>query len=91
MVGEQNLEGKETFSIFDPMDCSQPGSSVYGIFQARILQRVAISSSRGDHPNPGIKFWSLALQTDSLMLVPSGKACIHYSKTLKMPRPEGVG
>ena len=29
------------------MDCSPPGSSVHGIFQARILERVAISSSRG--------------------------------------------
>ena len=31
----------------NPMDCSQPGSSVHGIFQARILEWVAISSSRG--------------------------------------------
>ena len=31
-----------------------PGSSVLGIFQARILEWVAISSS-GDLPNPGIK------------------------------------
>ena len=29
------------------MDCSPPGSSVHGIFQARILQWVAISFSRG--------------------------------------------
>ena len=29
------------------MDCSLPGSSVHGIFQARILESVAISSSRG--------------------------------------------
>ena len=29
------------------MDCSPPGSSVHGIFQARILEWVAISSSRG--------------------------------------------
>ena len=29
------------------MDCSLPGSSVHGIFQARILEWVAISSSRG--------------------------------------------
>ena len=29
------------------MDCSPPGSSVHGILQARILQWVAISSSRG--------------------------------------------
>ena len=31
----------------DPMDCSPPGSSVHGIFQARILEWVAFSSSRG--------------------------------------------
>ena len=31
----------------DPMDCSLPGSSVHGIYQARILERVAISFSRG--------------------------------------------
>ena len=31
----------------DPMDGSPPGFSVQGILQARILERVAISSSRG--------------------------------------------
>ena len=31
----------------DPMDCSPPGSSVHGILQARILEWVAISFSRG--------------------------------------------
>ena len=31
----------------DSIDCSSPGSSVHGILQARILQWVAISSSRG--------------------------------------------
>ena len=30
----------------DPMDCSQPGSSIHGIFQARILEWVATSFSR---------------------------------------------
>ena len=30
-----------------PMDCSPPGSSVHGIPQARILERVSISFSRG--------------------------------------------
>ena len=34
-------------TLFDPMDCSQPGSSLHGISQARILEWVAISSSRG--------------------------------------------
>ena len=32
--------------LCDPMDCSPLGSSVHGIFQARILEWVAISSSR---------------------------------------------
>ena len=34
-------------TLCDPMDCSPPGSSVHEIFQARILQWVAISFSRG--------------------------------------------
>ena len=40
--------------LCDPMDCSLPGSSVHGIFQARILEQVVISSS-GDRPDPGVK------------------------------------
>ena len=32
-------------TVCDPMDCSLPGSSVHGIFQARILEWVAISFS----------------------------------------------
>ena len=35
------------------MDCNPPGSSVYGIFQAKILEWVAISSSRGIFPTQG--------------------------------------
>ena len=34
-------------TLCDPMDLSLPGSSVYGIFQARVLKWVAISFSRG--------------------------------------------
>ena len=34
-------------TLYDPMDCSLPGSSVHGISQAKILEWVAISSSRG--------------------------------------------
>ena len=30
-------------TLSDPMDCSLPGSSVHGIFQARVLEWVAIS------------------------------------------------
>ena len=34
-------------TLCDPVDCSLPDFSVHGIFQARILERVAISHSRG--------------------------------------------
>ena len=34
-------------TLCDPMDCSLLGSSVHGIFQARVLEWVAISFSRG--------------------------------------------
>ena len=34
-------------ALCGPMDCSPPGSFGHGLFQARILERVAISSSRG--------------------------------------------
>ena len=37
-------------TLCDPMDCSLPGSSVHGIFQARVLEWVAISFSRGSSP-----------------------------------------
>ena len=33
-------------TLCDPMDCSPPGSSIHGIFQARILKWVVISFSR---------------------------------------------
>ena len=34
-------------TLCDPMDCSLPGSSIHEIFQARVLEWVAISFSRG--------------------------------------------
>ena len=34
-------------TLCDPMDCSLPGSSVHGILQARILEWIVISFSRG--------------------------------------------
>ena len=40
-------------TLWDPMDCSLPGSPVHGIFQARILKWVVISFSRGIFPIQG--------------------------------------
>ena len=37
-------------TLCDPMGCSPPGSSVCGMLQARILEWVAMPSSRGSSP-----------------------------------------
>ena len=41
------LEYSVVFDSVDPMDCSPAGSSASGIFQARILEWVAVSFSWG--------------------------------------------
>ena len=41
--------GQSCLTLSDPMNCSQPGSSVHGMSQARILEWVAISSSKGSN------------------------------------------
>ena len=51
-------------TLCDPMHCSQPGSSVHGILQARLQEWAVIHFSR-DLPNPGIEPKSPALQVDS--------------------------
>ena len=55
-----------------PMDCSPPGSSVHGIVQARLVEWVAISFSRGIFPTQDVP-WPPALQADSLPSESTGK------------------
>ena len=43
-------------TLCNPMDCSPPGSPVHGIFQARIMEWVAISFSRRSGIAP-FMFW----------------------------------
>ena len=60
--------------LCDPMDHSSAGSSVHGILKARILEWVAMPSSR-DLPDPGIVPESpvtQALKVDSLPLSHQG-------------------
>ena len=59
-------------SLHDPMDCGLPGSSVHGIFQARILEWAAIPFSR-DLPSPGNEPRSPALKADPLPSEPPRK------------------
>ena len=62
-------------ALCSPMDCSLPGSCVHGIFQARILEWVAIHSP-GNLPNPEIKLASPespALAVEFFTTEPPGK------------------
>ena len=43
---EEEVKSNSHMTLCNPMDSSPPGSSVHGIFQARILEWVAISYSR---------------------------------------------
>ena len=47
MQSESESEVSQSYpTLCDPMDCSLSGSSVHGIFQARVLEWIAISFSR---------------------------------------------
>ena len=61
----------------DPMDCSPPGSSIHGIFQARVLKWVAIAFSRllssmWNLPRPRISYVSPTLASGFLTTEPPG-------------------
>ena len=66
-------------TLCDPMDCSPPGSTAHGIFQAIIYWSGGPFPSLGDLPDPGIEPKSPAAPalagrfTDSLPLAPAGK------------------
>ena len=77
-------------TLCDPMDCSLPSSSVHGILQPRILERVAGPSS-GDLPDSGMESVSLLSnlhwQAGSLPLVSPGKPWIGGGTNMK----QGLG
>ena len=71
--------------LCDTMDCSLPGSSAYGIFQARIPERVGHFLLQGIFPtqgsNPRLLYW----QVDSLplsYLVKKGVNCQASTKIM---------
>ena len=49
-VKSKNEVAQLCLTLSDPMDCSPPGSSVHGIFQARVLEWVAIAFSGVEMP-----------------------------------------
>ena len=68
-------------TLCDPMDCRLPGSTIHGIFQARVLEWVAISFSRGSS-QPRIEPRSPALEADALPSELPGKPVICISEVI---------
>ena len=71
-------------TLCNPVDCSLPGSSLHGILQARVLEWVAISFSRGSS-QPGNQTGVSALQADSLPIELSGK-CQWFVMSIQINR-----
>ena len=70
-------------TLSDPMDCSLAGSSVHGIFQARVLEWVAIAFSNDVYANGS------QIHSPALVLKPA-----HYVKKLTSlfsTRLQGMG
>ena len=78
LITSQHFSGFCHVPLFhDPMDCSLPGSSVHGILPAKILEGVAISSSRGSSwPRHLTRiFCSSCLGSGFFTTEPHGKPC----------------
>ena len=70
-------------TLCNPMNYSSPGFSVHGILQARILEWVAVPSSRGSSQqglNPALRHL-LHWQVGSLPPAPPGKSKGHSNYT----------
>ena len=86
-VSTKSLQSCPT--LCDPIDGSPPGSPVPGILQAKTLEWVAISSSRGSS-HPGINLRLLHWQEDSLPSESPGKpemgitVLIFHNRTLRL-------
>ena len=66
-------------TLCHPIDCSMPGSSMWGFSRQEYWRGLPCPLPR-DLPNPGIKLRSPTLQADSLLSEPPGK-----------PKNTGVG
>ena len=65
-------------TLSDPLDCSLPGSSVHGIFQARVLEWVAIAFSsvhlEVTYKRLGLPWWLRAFQVALVVKNPPANA-----------------
>ena len=77
-------------TLHNPRDCSRPGSSVHGIFQARVLEWVAIapSSLSFSHHHYGLLFPILSLyKSKNISLKSSFFKCTNVSRNWRKCLP----
>ena len=76
-------------TLCKPTDWSPPASSVHGISQARILEWVAISFSRGIFPTRGLNLCLLCLLHYKQILLSAEPSGSHWEPTNEGPRMWG--
>ena len=62
-------------TLRDPMDCSPPGSSIHGIFQARVLEWDAIAFSKAS-------YWGYSNQGDVFTCLSSGQLRLSLAQSI---------
>ena len=72
VITSEGVSAQPCLTLCEPMDCSLPGSSVHGLLQARILEWVAMPSSRGSSQPKDQTQVSLVAGQDSLPSDPPG-------------------
>ena len=55
-------------TLSDPMDCSPPGSSIHGIFQARVLECIAIAMTSSTYIRI-IRAWASKIEQSRQLLL----------------------
>ena len=73
-------------TLWDPLDCSLPGSSLHGILQATVLEWVAISFSRGSsRPRDQTQVSHIPGRRSKLWATREGHSYIRIGKYIKIP------
>ena len=68
-------------TLSDPMDCSLPGSSIHGIFQARVLEWGAIAFSTGV---------CFKKSRTGLLVLPNTNSCVQCTVKPNKPKCQGL-
>ena len=80
LKGERKWNRSVVSDPLQPTDCSLPHSFVHGIFQAWVLEWVAISFSRGSSP-PRDQTWLLCCRQTLYCLSPNHSPSLHPPQT----------